>query len=71
MQDILPSGGKLSRLSGHRDQHGQKRSGYSKFRIALAFPDLYEIGTSHFGIQILCHILENRSGNFAERVLRP
>ncbi|MFZ7124886.1 MAG: TIGR03960 family B12-binding radical SAM protein [Desulfobacterales bacterium] len=40
-------------------------------RIALAFPDLYEIGTSHFGIQILYHILNRHPKIFAERVFAP
>ena len=39
--------------------------------IALAFPDLYEIGTSHFGIQILYHILNQRDDIAAERVFAP
>ena len=30
-----------------------------KLQVALAFPDLYEIGTSHFGIQILYSISLN------------
>lgn len=40
-------------------------------RFALAFPDLYEIGTSHFGIQILYHLLNQRPDIWAERVFAP
>jgi len=37
----------------------------------LAFPDLYEIGTSHFGLQILYHILNRHRDIAAERVFAP
>ncbi len=40
-------------------------------KIALAFPDLYEIGTSHFGLQILYHILNKQHNIAAERVFAP
>jgi radical SAM family uncharacterized protein/radical SAM-linked protein len=42
-----------------------------KLRMALAFPDLYEIGTSHFGIQILYSILNKQIDIAAERVFCP
>jgi radical SAM family uncharacterized protein/radical SAM-linked protein len=40
-------------------------------RVALAFPDLYDIGTSHFGLQILYHILNRDARIVAERVFAP
>jgi len=42
-----------------------------RLRFALAFPDLYEVGMSHLGIQILYHILNTRRGIAAERVFAP
>ena len=42
-----------------------------KLRVALAFPDLYEVGMSHLGIQILYHILNSRNGIAAERAFAP
>jgi radical SAM family uncharacterized protein/radical SAM-linked protein len=39
--------------------------------MALAFPDLYEIGSSHFGIQILYHLLNERDDTYVERVFAP
>jgi len=42
-----------------------------KLRIALAFPDLYAIGTSHFGMQILYHVLNRHKDIAAERVFAP
>ncbi len=40
-------------------------------RFALAFPDLYEIGMSHFGLQILYSILNGHPAIAAERVFAP
>ena len=42
-----------------------------KLRFALAFPDLYEIGTSHFGMQILYLLLNAHPDIAAERVFAP
>jgi len=39
--------------------------------FALAFPDTYEIGMSHLGLQILYHILNQRVDCVAERVFAP
>ncbi|MFA6223655.1 MAG: TIGR03960 family B12-binding radical SAM protein [Desulfomonilaceae bacterium] len=42
-----------------------------KIRVALAFPDVYEVGMSHLGLKILYHILNSREDVFAERVFAP
>ena len=42
-----------------------------KFRIALAFPDVYEIGMSHYGLEILYHLLNSMDKVYAERVYLP
>ncbi len=39
--------------------------------IALAFPDLYEVGMSHLGLKILYHILNRHDWLAAERVFCP
>ncbi len=39
--------------------------------FALVFPDLYEIGTSHFGLQILYSILNDQKNIAAERFFSP
>jgi radical SAM family uncharacterized protein/radical SAM-linked protein len=39
--------------------------------ICLAFPDVYEIGMSHLGLQILYHLLNAQSDIAAERVYSP
>ncbi|MBN1956779.1 MAG: TIGR03960 family B12-binding radical SAM protein [Desulfuromonadales bacterium] len=40
-------------------------------RMALAFPDVYEVGMSHIGFPILYHILNRLDGVAAERVYAP
>ncbi|MFQ5647412.1 MAG: TIGR03960 family B12-binding radical SAM protein, partial [bacterium] len=45
--------------------------GKSLFRVALAFPDTYEIGMSYLGFKILYEILNNLDGVVAERVFAP
>jgi radical SAM family uncharacterized protein len=42
-----------------------------KFRIALSFPDVYEIGMSHYGLEILYHLLNSMDKVYAERVYLP
>ncbi|MCX8027353.1 MAG: TIGR03936 family radical SAM-associated protein [Thermodesulfovibrionales bacterium] len=42
-----------------------------EIRIALAFPDLYEIGMSHIGLKILYDILNSIEYCSAERVFMP
>jgi radical SAM family uncharacterized protein/radical SAM-linked protein len=39
--------------------------------IALAFPDVYEIGMSHLGLKILYHILNSQDWLSTERVFAP
>jgi radical SAM family uncharacterized protein/radical SAM-linked protein len=40
-------------------------------RVALAFPDVYELGMSYSGFQILYHLLNRRPNVAAERVYAP
>ncbi len=41
------------------------------FKFAFAFPDLYEIGMSYMGLQILYNILNKEKGVQCERVFAP
>ncbi|MCK5308104.1 MAG: B12-binding domain-containing radical SAM protein, partial [Zetaproteobacteria bacterium] len=43
----------------------------AKLTIALAFPDTYEIGISHLGLQILYQILNGDHRIACERVYAP
>lgn len=40
-------------------------------RVALAFPDVYEVGMSHLGLRILYQLLNAQDGIAAERVYAP
>ena len=40
-------------------------------RFAMCFPDVYEIGMSHLGIQILYDMFNRRSDVWCERVYSP
>jgi radical SAM family uncharacterized protein/radical SAM-linked protein len=71
IEDILPLVEKPSRYLGGEINQIKKDLERVKLRIALAFPDLYEIGTSHFGMQILYHVLNAHADIAAERVFAP
>ena len=71
IEDILPLVEKPSRYLGGEINQTKKDLEQVKLRFALAFPDLYEIGTSHFGMQILYHILNTHPDIAAERVFAP
>ncbi len=71
LDDILPFVEKPSRYLGSEINTIKKDLNWVKLRFALAFPDLYEIGTSHFGMQILYHILNAHPDIAAERVFAP
>jgi radical SAM family uncharacterized protein/radical SAM-linked protein len=71
IQDILPLVEQPSRYLGSEINTIKKDISKVNLCVALAFPDLYEIGTSHFGLQILYHILNRHSEIAAERVFAP
>lgn len=68
---VLPLVGKPSRYCGNEYNVVQKDWQTARLHIALAFPDLYEIGMSHHGLQILYHIINQRADLLAERVYAP
>jgi radical SAM family uncharacterized protein/radical SAM-linked protein len=43
----------------------------ARVRVALAFPDAYEVGMSHLGLKILYHIVNSLPYASAERVFSP
>ncbi len=71
IQDILSLVEKPSQYLGTETNIQKKNLNKIQLHMCLAFPDLYEIGTSHFGMQILYHILNNHSMIAAERVFAP
>ena len=71
IQDILPLVEQPSRYLGSEINTIKKDHSKVNLCVALAFPDLYEIGTSHFGLQILYNILNRHREIVAERVFAP
>ena len=49
----------------------KKELNKAKLRFCLAFPDVYEVGMSHLGVQILYHILNGKKEVACERVFAP
>ncbi|MEJ2182738.1 MAG: TIGR03960 family B12-binding radical SAM protein [Nitrospirota bacterium] len=47
------------------------KKGEAALTVALAFPDLYEVGMSHLGLRILYHIINGLPYARAERVFHP
>src|SRR4030042_7140254 len=43
----------------------------TEVKVALAYPDIYEIGMSNMAIPILYELLNKQSGILAERVFAP
>ncbi|MGH2397270.1 MAG: hypothetical protein ACRDFW_09820, partial [bacterium] len=53
VEEILPDVSKPSRYIGMEWNAVKKDPSLAKVKIALAFPDAYEIGMSHLGLKIL------------------
>jgi len=71
VQDLLPFVEQPSQYLGNEINSVHKDHRAIALKVALAFPDLYQIGTSHFGMQILYHILNATPEICAERVFAP
>lgn len=70
-QDILNSVQKPVRYLGNEWNVIRKSKDEARKRVALCFPDTYEIGMSHLGLRILYSILNKREDTAAERVYTP
>jgi len=70
-QDILARVQTPTRYAGTEINAVKKDHSQVDLTFALAFPDLYEIGTSHFGLQILYSLLNKRPDVAAERFFAP
>lgn len=69
--DILSSVAKPARYTGGEFASIVKTPEETETRIALAFPDVYEVGMSYLGFKILYHLLNKEPGVAAERVYAP
>ncbi|MFA6283375.1 MAG: TIGR03960 family B12-binding radical SAM protein [Desulfurivibrionaceae bacterium] len=68
---LLPQVRQPSRYGGNELHVVKKEWDSVSLRMVLAFPDLYELGMSHQGLQILYHIVNGRDDLLAERVYTP
>ena len=71
LDSILPTVEKPARYVGGEWNSVRKASEDIYTRIALCFPDTYEIGMSHLGLKILYGLLNKQTGWAAERVYAP
>jgi radical SAM family uncharacterized protein len=69
--DILPRVARPARYTGGEWNMTRKDHDRVQVRVALAFPDVYEIGMSHLGLRILYDIVNQRADALAERVFSP
>ncbi len=70
-QEILPNVTKPARYIGNEMNMIRKDPSTVSTRVALAFPEVYEIGMSYLGFGILYHILNAQEHIWAERVFAP
>ncbi|MCP3939904.1 MAG: TIGR03960 family B12-binding radical SAM protein [Desulfobacteraceae bacterium] len=70
-QDILAQVQTPTRYAGNEINAVKKDLDQVDLTFGLIFPDLYEIGTSHFGLQILYSILNQQENIAAERFFAP
>ena len=68
---LLPFVQKPGRYTGNEVNMIRKSPQSVDVRIALLFPDVYEVGMSYLGYPILYHILNNLNYVYAERAFAP
>ena len=64
---LLPLVSRPARYIGNEWNSVHKDHRKQRLKIALAFPDVYEVGMSHLGLAILYHLLNAQEGVVAER----
>lgn len=69
--DILMKVDKPARYIGNEVNSVMKEKDQVSIRVAFAFPDVYEVGMSHLGIQILYDMFNRREDTWCERVYSP
>lgn len=64
--------GRFQRPSRYIDhEFGSVHRTDATLKVALAFPDIYDVGMSHLGLKILYHIINSTEGCVAERAFYP
>ena len=69
--EILLKADKPARYIGNEVNSIRKDKNKVDIRFAMCFPDVYEIGMSHLGIQILYDMFNRREDTWCERVYSP
>ncbi len=69
--DILPFVEKPGRYVGGEVNASRRRPSERTLNVVLAFPDTYEVGMSHVGLQILYGLLRENPAIVPERVFAP
>lgn len=71
IEDLLYKVEKPARYLGNELNSVHKDIDPNTIRFAFAFPDVYEVGMSHLGMQILYNLLNSQDNIFCERVFAP
>lgn len=71
LEQLLPFVSKASRYLGNEINAVKKDPETVDLTFAFAFPDVYEVGMSHLGLQILYHVLNSMPGIACERAFAP
>ena len=71
LEKILEQVQKPSRYTGGEMNTAVKPKDKAEVSFAFCFPDTYEIGMSHLGMKILCHIINKLPWAVCERVFTP
>lgn len=71
LDKILSRVQKPSRYAGGEWNAIKKDWDQVDIKVAFAFPDVYEVGMSHLGLQILYHVVNNQQDALMERVFAP
>lgn len=69
--ELLLSVEKPSRYIGGEVNMVRKDLKKIKNRFCMCFPDVYEVGMSHLGLRILCHVINEREDSYCERAFAP
>jgi radical SAM family uncharacterized protein len=71
LERLLPEVSKPGRYTGGELNSVRKQWDDVQVRLALAFPDVYDLGMSNLGLMILYDLVNRRKDMLAERVFSP
>ena len=71
LEKILPRVAKPGRYTGGEYNQVSKDWGQVDYRVALAFPDIYDLGMSNLGLAILYDLINQEADMLAERTFSP